>query len=186
MPSKKKPISLEAASLQSIGRHIFLPSITKAVKNILIRYLFEYFGDKELKTEKQNLYRIVVEEHELNQSWWNEYENVGNCKINKNKSTSFKTQSMQTIEDNVFQLQKFFFVETAHYFHSFIAIECLVINCEFFLSMIFPFFHDTFLILNNLYLIFIDCFIEPNERNRQRRKVRNFICNAWQFCKVFR
>ena len=169
MPSKKKPISLEAASLQSIGRHIFLPSITKAVKNILIRYLFEYFGDKELKTEKQSLYRTVLEEHELNQSWLNEYENVGNCKINKNKSTSFKTQSMQTIEDNVFQLQKFFFVETAHYFHSFIAIECLVINWEFFLSMILPFIHispsDVFLIPNNLYSIFIGCFIQPNERN---------------------
>ena len=147
MPSKKKPISLEAASLQSIGRHIFLPSITKAVKNILIRYLFEYFGDKELKTEKQNLYRTVFEEHELNQSWWNEcrmVENVGNCKINKNKSTSFKTQSMQTIEDNVFQLQKFFFVETAHYFHSFIAIECLVINCECLFEHDISIFHSDF------------------------------------------
>ena len=132
MPSKKKPKSLEAGSLECIGRHIFLPTVTKAVKNILIRYLVEHFGDKVFdKTEEQKLYEIVFEDFGLNQSWLNESENVGYYKINKNKSTSFRTQAMQTIEENVFQLQKLFFVETAHYFHSFIAIECMVINYDF-------------------------------------------------------
>ena len=132
MPSKKKPKSLEAGSLECIGRHIFLPTVTKAVKNILIKYLVEHFGGKVFdKTEEQKLYEIVFEEFGLNQSWLNESENVGNCKINKNKSTSFRTQAMQTIEENVFRLQKLFFVETAHYFHSFIAIECMVINYDF-------------------------------------------------------
>ena len=127
MPSKKKPKSLEAASLESLGRHVFLPTINKTIKNILIQYLLEYFGDKvlESKTEKQKLYEIVLK-HGLNQSWLNETENVGNHNINRNKSVSFRTQAMQTIEENIFQLQKFLFVETAHYFHSFIVIECMV------------------------------------------------------------
>ena len=133
MPSKKKPKSLEVLSLESLGRHVFLPTIRKAVKNILIQYLLENYGDKvfESKSEKQKFYEIVLV-HELNQSWLNGTENVGNCNINKNKSVSFRTQAMQTIEQNIFQLQKFFFVETAHYFHTFIAVECMV-NTSFYI-----------------------------------------------------
>ena len=126
MPQRKRPKSLEAASLESIGENIFLATLSLATQNILHQYLLEQLGDASFES-KYSRYELeeILSELELNKlclsasNKWKVY--------NQNKS-SFRRRAMQIVENNVLQLQKFFFVETAHYFHSHIAIECMVID----------------------------------------------------------
>ena len=124
MPQRKKPKSLEAASLESIGENIFLATLSRSTQNILHQYLLQQLDNASFES-KYSRYEVeeILSELELNtlcvgtSDKWKVW--------NQNKPT-FKRRAMQIVENNVLQLQKFFFVETAHYFHSHIASECMV------------------------------------------------------------
>ena len=126
MPQRKKPKSLESASLESIGENIFLATLSRATQNILHQYLLDQLGDASLES-KYSTYKVeeILSELEQNKLYLGTHDKWKVC--NQNKST-FKRRAMQIVENNVLQLQKFFFVETAHYFHSHIAIKCMVID----------------------------------------------------------
>ena len=67
MPQRKKPKSLEAASLESIGENIFLATLSRATQDILHQYLLEQLDDASFES-KYSRYEVeeILSELELN------------------------------------------------------------------------------------------------------------------------
>ena len=127
MPSKKKPNSLETSSLEIIGEKIFLATVTNVTSNLLYQYVIDrHFGDVFLFGSKvsSNELKEILSENGINEL---RLHNMDTWKKNKQNKVSFKIRAMQMIEDTILQLQQSFFVETAHYFHSSVALQCMVI-----------------------------------------------------------